>query len=221
MPYDVDNTFGIDWFNVDWAKRDPYGWSPAQQARPLYTRILEVPAYRKEFTRLFRDFLIFISTDEYLVNNARTIRDLIAPHVVSDPLHSADYGWSYNDFLTSYNARLNTGHVKYGLIPYIKTRTDEAERQLDLRSGVWEKPVTQVVRAYPNPASTILSIENATGYTDYRLISSLGQVLKRGRLENTMEKISLEGMPEGICVLMLDGPDKEPFVHKILISGIH
>ncbi|HCM58785.1 MAG TPA: hypothetical protein DIS74_00075, partial [Bacteroidales bacterium] len=41
IPYDVDNTFGIDWFGINWAERNIYGWQPGgDQVRPLYDRIV-------------------------------------------------------------------------------------------------------------------------------------------------------------------------------------
>jgi hypothetical protein len=220
MPYDVDNTFGIDWFNIDWAKRNPYSWSPSNEARPLYTRILSIPAYRKEFTRLFRDFLIFVSSDDYLVKKVRATRDLIAPCVISDPLHSSDYGWSYNDFLNSYNNRLNTGHVKYGVIPFINARIEEADRQLDARSEVEDPGTVPEVILYPNPASGSLTIENAANYHSFRLINSSGQLVKTQIIEgNRICSVDLGGLTEGLYYLILDSSYSQPLAKKILISG--
>jgi hypothetical protein len=220
MPYDVDNTFGIDWFNIDWAKRDPYAWSPSNEARPLYTKILEIPAYRKEYTRLFRDFLAYISTNDYLINRVRATRDLIAPHVLSDPLHSADYGWSYNDFITSFNARLNTGHVKYGVIPYITTRIEQAYKQLDAASGTGEFIVQLSPKVYPIPSTGYLNIENGQEYQSFRIINSVGCTVKSGQMENNPHQgICLDDLPEGIYFLQLNAPGTSPYTTKFLLSG--
>ena len=42
IPYDLDNTFGIDWFSINWAERNIYTWANDDQPRPLYWRILNV-----------------------------------------------------------------------------------------------------------------------------------------------------------------------------------
>ena len=47
IPYDLDNTLGIDWFGVDWANTDIYEWSYLSgDYRPIYERILSIPAYK-------------------------------------------------------------------------------------------------------------------------------------------------------------------------------
>jgi spore coat protein H len=52
IPYDLDNTWGIDWINQDWETRDPYAWST--EYRPLYDRLMAVPEYREWYTHYLR-----------------------------------------------------------------------------------------------------------------------------------------------------------------------
>ena len=50
IEYDMDNTFGIDWSGINWANRNIYNWASTNDARPLYTKILNVPYYKNQFS---------------------------------------------------------------------------------------------------------------------------------------------------------------------------
>ena len=42
IPYDLDNTYGIDWIGRDWGERDIYDWQQhGDNYRPLYERIID------------------------------------------------------------------------------------------------------------------------------------------------------------------------------------
>ncbi len=44
IPYDYDNSFGVDWFNTDWSNADPYDYPKVVSgSRPLAERILNNP----------------------------------------------------------------------------------------------------------------------------------------------------------------------------------
>ena len=57
IEYDMDNTFGIDWFGIDWANRDLNSWHNTN--RPLIVRLLSYPFYND----LFNTYLDQILTD--------------------------------------------------------------------------------------------------------------------------------------------------------------
>jgi spore coat protein CotH len=43
IPYDYDNTFGIDWFNINWTNVDPYNYPKvAGGYRPLAERLMQM-----------------------------------------------------------------------------------------------------------------------------------------------------------------------------------
>ncbi len=151
IPYDLDNTFGIDWFNVDWSSRDVYNWSASWSELPLYERIMDVPEYREEFTRRFREFIENMVDSKNLENEIWRIKDLIRPFVGDDPFYPGDYGWGPSDFDNSYTARISTNHVKSGLLSYISTRSVTAKSQLDVL-GIMEFPEDTYLAPYPNPA---------------------------------------------------------------------
>lgn len=131
IPYDLDNTFGIDWFDRDWGTRNIYDWEQhGSEVRPLYTRLLDVPELRAQYTYYFNQLLERMQDEDSLFAYITGIRNMISPYVVNDPYHSLDYGYSYQDFLNSYDIALGQ-HVKYGLKPYLTTRTASALQQVE------------------------------------------------------------------------------------------
>jgi hypothetical protein len=131
MPYDLDNTFGIDWMSIDWGNRNIYDWEMHDvEVRPLYTRLLESPEIRDRFSFQMQQFLDLLADEDSLFAHIDQIRSMISPYVVDDPFYPLDYGYTFADFLNSYNQPLG-GHVPYGLKPYIQTRKASAQEQLE------------------------------------------------------------------------------------------
>ncbi|MFC2132536.1 CotH kinase family protein, partial [Bacteroidota bacterium] len=132
IPYDLDNTMGIDWYNIDWALRDIYNWSPQNEQRPLYTKIISNEKYKEEFSYYLK-YLVdnIVRPDAFFIETDR-IKDMISPVVIDDPYRSQDFEWTYEDFLQSYTGRLIDDHVTYGLKPYIITRINS----IDLAIGI-------------------------------------------------------------------------------------
>jgi len=132
IPYDLDNTLGIDWIGRDWSSRNIYDWAQhGSEQRPLYTRLMEVPEYKAQFSFYMNQLTQEIAASSTLIPKIEEIRDRIEGFVSDDPLYPLDYGWNYNDFQNSYNQTLG-GHVSYGLFPYIESRNSNTQSQLDL-----------------------------------------------------------------------------------------
>ncbi len=135
LSYDLDNTFGIDWFNINWALRNVYAWSPGNQSRPLYSKLLAVPYFRDRFTFHLNDIL----TNVWNVSNLQVMLEaqqvLIAPAALLDGYKGLDYGFTDQDFLNA--LQLTWGaHVKSGIIPYLQNRKTSALSQLSTYQGL-------------------------------------------------------------------------------------
>jgi spore coat protein CotH len=216
IPYDTDNTFGIDWFNIDWAARSIYEWSPQGQPRPLYTRVLEVPAYRNEYTRLFHEFLNSLN-DGIFIHNIEQLKELFGPFIQSDPFYRKDYGWNMNDFTTSYTNRLSASHVKIGLLPYIYTRMSIARSMLDPISGISRELCGDRIRTYPNPVSDYLIIEGLTQPGYYELIDSSGVTILTGVLSEKTDRVRISQQPTGIYYLKIISLQRPIVTIKLVI----
>ena len=63
IPYDYDNTYGIDFFGTDWATRPYDTWgnggygSTGGELPPLIDRILNIPAYEAQYRRYLRELV--------------------------------------------------------------------------------------------------------------------------------------------------------------------
>ena len=129
MPYDTDNTFGIDWFGVDWATRNVYNWSPQPNFPPLATKLLNVPEFRNRFTYYFNTLLQTAANPDVFFPRIDDLHSLITPFAEADIFRTYDYGYSIADFHDSYDEALGA-HVTYGLKPYITARRNAALAQL-------------------------------------------------------------------------------------------
>jgi spore coat protein CotH len=130
VPYDLDNTLGIDWLDRDWGTRDIYDWEQhSGEVRPLYNRLLDVPEIRDRYSFYMKQILDMLSDEDSVFTYIDQLRDLIKVSVVDDPYHSLDYDYSYLDFVISYEQALG-GHVDYGIKPYIQTRVASSLEQL-------------------------------------------------------------------------------------------
>jgi len=129
IPYDLDNTFGIDWFGIDWSTRNVYSWEQSQENRPLFERILQVQRYRDIYSyylNLIADSLAKPASFFPLIED---IKDKIYPSVANDPYYPQDYGYSTTDFLNSYTQALGA-HVPVGLEPFIAQRRQSTLNQI-------------------------------------------------------------------------------------------
>jgi len=129
IPYDLDNTLGIDWVNVDWAQRSLYSWTTSSN-RPLFTRLLQIPAYRNEFSNNVNDLIATQFNAAALQTKALQMQNLISSSAESDPLRPLDFGFSFDDFTNSISSAWG-GQVQYGIVPYVETRATQALQQLE------------------------------------------------------------------------------------------
>ncbi len=131
IPFDYDNTFGIDWFNIDWDERDINNWG-AEESRPLTDRLFGIQRYRdrlnyyinKLMNDHFNSFTMFSEIDR--------LKAMVQQAAEQDQYRTLDYGFSIEDFNTSFDSPLDVFHVKRGVKEYILNRYNSARDQLVL-----------------------------------------------------------------------------------------
>ncbi|HEX8299511.1 MAG TPA: CotH kinase family protein [Rubricoccaceae bacterium] len=154
LPYDIDNSFGIDFVSRDWGTRNPYTWGNNTEARPLATRILAVPEFRARYTFYLRRLVAGAFTPAALDPQIAALETLITPAAEADPFRPLDYGYTVADFHRAF--REATGaHVEYGLIPYVATRRQTLLAALDNTNvpPILDPPT--VAPARPQPADVV------------------------------------------------------------------
>ena len=132
IPYDLDNTLGIDWFNMDWGMRDIYQWSPNNEPRPIYTRLMQVQEYKDRFSFYLNEILNshYQSTALFpALDNLKTSLDSL---VALDTFYTRSYGFSSSDFQQSFDIALPYFHTDYGIKPFITARRNAALNQISL-----------------------------------------------------------------------------------------
>lgn len=154
IPYDYDNTFGIDWFSINWSNANPYNYPKvASGYRPLAERLMQNSQYRNLYTH----FLEFYRQNVYLLSNWENridkIRTMITSSALSDTFRTLDWGFDANDFFNSYSASgYNNQHVKYGLKQFVNLRNSSLPSQLSYLSA---SPIVYKIDYYPkNPSAT-------------------------------------------------------------------
>ena len=145
IEYDMDNTFGIDWFGIDWSTRNINTW-PIDN-RPLIQRLFSVPYFKDQFNFYMQEALSNIFT-ENLIQDLEAKQILIQQAAFDDTYKELDYGFTNQDFTNAINSTFGN-HVTTNFNDYVSNRKQSATNQLTTYQGI------------ENPCSlSILEIEN-------------------------------------------------------------
>lgn len=128
IPYDVDNTLGIDWLGQDWANRNVLNWAPGNESRPLFKRLLQVNEYSLRYQHYIREFASTIFHPDTIYNKAMGMIELISEAALEDTYRVEDYGFTYDDFLHSVDEAWGN-QVDYGIAAYAQLRVESALQQ--------------------------------------------------------------------------------------------
>ena len=131
IPYDYDNSFGIDWFNIDWSNIDPYEYAVIDgDGRPLTEYLFSQVRYRN----LFSHFLEFYNEQLFdldsMYQKLNYYVDFLYNAAQYDTYRTLDYGFSFNDFLNSYGSDFENAHVKQGILEFIASRKETLTNQI-------------------------------------------------------------------------------------------
>ena len=148
IPYDYDNTFGIDWFDVDWATIDPYSYYLIDNSdRPLADIIIDTGSFRNLFTHFLSFYLEHHFSLELWENWIDSTKFMIDSSAYYDVYRTLDYGFTFDDFTNSYSENsYNNQHVKNGMKEFIIERVSALENQIDYLNAeplvydVWWEP---------------------------------------------------------------------------------
>ena len=138
IPYDYDNSFGIDWFNVDWTQVNPYSFMTIEESqgnnpgsRPLMEEIMGNTQYRNLYTHILEYYQDNITDLSLWESRLDSLKSMIAPWAGFDTYRTLDYGFGIDDFNQSYSASpYSNQHVKKGLKQFINERHASLDNQL-------------------------------------------------------------------------------------------
>ena len=147
IPFDYDNTFGVDWQGIDWTERDIYVFKHPDADRPLADRFLEI----QEYKNLYSHFLEFYRNNAFELTNLETnidnIKSMITDYAEADVYRTLDYGFTISDFHNSYtDQHYENQHVKRGLKEFINLRNTNLDQQIEYE---YSGPIIYIADYYP------------------------------------------------------------------------
>jgi len=154
IPYDTDNTWGIDWVNRDWATRDLNNWHRSNEARPLVSRLMAVEEYKLKYQNYLRILLNEYFNTEFMQPKLNEIKDMITNAIETDTYYPRAFDFDFDDFENSLNAGISGTHVDYGLLQYLQTRRNKALEQIPALVTSVEGATLSItnMKPYPNPS---------------------------------------------------------------------
>lgn len=126
IPYDTDNTWGIDWFNVAWPTQNIYNWD-GDNNLILYNRMMNTPEFKSIFSFYVDQIANYFASPEFIAN-VNQIQDVITTSALNDTYRTLDYGFDDNDFLNALTTAWGN-HVPYGILSYANARSVSALQQ--------------------------------------------------------------------------------------------
>jgi hypothetical protein len=154
IEYDMDNTFGIDWFGVDWSTRNINTWYMGN--RPLIQRLFSVPYFKDRFNYYMQEALGNIFT-ENLIPQVELKQELIELAAYDDTYKELDYGFTNQDFTNAINSTFGN-HVTTNFSDYISNRVQSAINQLATYQGI-ENPCSLSISEIENKVEVVERVD--------------------------------------------------------------
>ena len=141
IPYDYDNTFGIDWVeggnwgDPNWARINMYSYvANDDNGRPLSDIIFNDDEYRNLFTHFIDFYTNTVFREDQWRSYADSIKARIRPDVAVDTYYSLDHGFTMTDFDNSHDTDYRNGHVERGLYEFMRKRRETTNEDISWRS---------------------------------------------------------------------------------------
>lgn len=199
ITYDTDNSFGIDWVNVDWATRSHINWGNVQH--PLSHKLLRTPYFYQYQTYLLDSLTGKLLQPTHIFPYIDQLQQFIRPAVVPDTYRTLDWGYDMNDFDNGFIATVDN-HTPYGIKPFLQKRYDRAF--LDTQNNL---PIKQYLKAAPNPIVDFCYIIAPKNISQPLFLYSIyGNLVRRFDAPNTdVFPIDLQSLPNGTYLLKTEG----------------
>lgn len=121
IPYDTDNTFGIDWMGIDWATISPYNFKP-NQPRPFYEKVMANAETKAIFDFYLKKVSQYVQSPAFLAQTD-SLRLRITPAALADTYKAMAYGFTNAQFQQAFTHTNPIQHVKKGIFPFLQQRS--------------------------------------------------------------------------------------------------
>ena len=218
ISYDTDNTFGIDWFGIDWGSRDCRNWINMGIKLPMAQKLMNI-----SFT--FNRYKAFLDTITRTVTHPDSVfpridryKILIQEAAEADSFRTLDYGYTIADFNNSFNQKVSD-HTPYGLKPFLTRRHTMTLQQLQ-PFGVVSSAESARWRIFPNPVGETLNISTTEQIHDEPVVVVMdiqGRMLFRLKIPSAgLVKIPAGGLSPGMYLLIIKSGTGERFQRLFL-----
>lgn len=158
ISYDADNTFGVDWMNVNWAARNCLQWTNTEFSLPMAQRLMQVPTYVTKFKHYLDTITTTVLNLDTIFARIDSMHVQITPAAIADPFRTLDFGYTVQDFHDGFIKKVDN-HTPYGIKPFLSLRKSFTEKQL-LAAGEEELAQEMDVSIFPNPTANYLFIQS-------------------------------------------------------------
>ncbi len=197
LPYDMDNTWGVQWgvSNID--VRNVNQWGNTQNtSAPLAHKILAVPQFKKDYEFYIWQLCQQVYTENNLFAVLDSLKQQLMPAVTEDPFFNnavtTDYGYTVEQWENSYTEAIDD-HATFGIKPFITSRRNSALSQIPVTTGLTETVDLGFTLA-PNPMH-----QNCTVQLKDRAILTVysvqGQLMQTYTLTEGEHVLSMEIKP--------------------------
>lgn len=135
IPWDLDNTTGLDYFGIDWATREFNGWGDGgfgggSQVPVLARRMIDTPIYRARLLAYAHECAQRIYTLPGNDERLSLIQTILDPYVFQGTFqgNSMDWGYTRDDFRDAFDLPAQyssqSSPATWGLRPFLDRRQD-------------------------------------------------------------------------------------------------
>lgn len=162
MSYDPDNSFGVDFFNINWTTRNIYTWHNTSNGL-LVAKLLAVPKFKNQFSFYVNQ----LATNAFANLSGRidSMKTLISQAAMDDTYRTRDYGFTFTDFQNGFESTAKNP-AKFGIKQFIAARNQNALNQLTAAALTPILTDYDVVPRLPKVTDSIsfkVKIDNPTG----------------------------------------------------------
>jgi hypothetical protein len=221
IPYDMDNSFGVQWGYPNIDTRNVNNWGNlGASSSPLTHKILAVPEFRAYFNRQLKNLCDSVFNSS-LFDVIDTLKASMDDAVKTDSFYTghweSDYGYTYVDWQNSFTQSLGD-HASIGVKTYISNRNTSALTQVIL-TGI-DDVLNENIHYYPNPSAGKIIIDNTKTHPYLLSIYSLnGSLLKTDEIAKMSRvSIDLSELENGAYLLLFESEAGTKTHKKLILS---
>jgi hypothetical protein len=193
ISYDTDNTFGVDWVNVDWTTRNCLDWYKHSEPRPLASKILSIPEFDAKYKLYLDTIARQIINPDVIFSYIDTLETLITDAAIADTFRTLDYGYTVADFHDGFTKTIDY-HTPYGIKPFLTKRFTSMLQQMDAASVAEYVDGNAFVSLFPNPAVDVITLKTTPNHEDRNciILDILGRQQKSIKLTKGQAELNIQ-----------------------------